>query len=185
MGRRGRELAERFRTALDTAEAERRRQEEEQQRRLAEGSQEREALLKDLADIGRSIGHIAVSEQDGGITFRYNERFLHFEPMGEGDRVRVTFDDMGDDEHRLYREPALGNRWVWSMRRRGREDRLPLFDNGLEELLVLGLKLPRPGEVAVTAQVQPTLEAAIPSPRKIEDQGDGGDELPGESKRSL
>jgi len=185
MGRRGRDLADRFRSALDAAEAERRRQEEEQQRRLAEGRKERVALMKDLAEVGRAIEHLAVSEQDGGVTFRFNDRFLHFEPMGEGDRVRVTFDDAGDGEHRLYREPGLGNRWVWSMRRRGREDRLPLFDNGLEELLVLALKLPRPREVATSPQAQPTLDEAVPGPRGIEQKGDADDTLPGESKRSL
>lgn len=168
MGRRGSDLAARFRNALDSAEVERRRKEEERQRRLAAGREERDQLLDDLAEFGEAVGHIAVQKHDGGVTFRLNDRFLHFEPMGEGDRVRITYDDVGDDEHRLYREESLDHKWVWAMRRRGREDRLPLFDNGLEELMVMALKLPRPGESTPAALAGPTLDDAVPSSKAPE-----------------
>ncbi len=184
MGRRGEELAARFRVALDTVEIARRREEAERLARLAEGRQARESLFDDLAAVGEGIGHVAVQRGESGVTLRWNDRFLHFEPMGEGDRVRIAFDEIGEDEHRLYREPGLGNRWVWVLRRRGREDRLPLFDQGLEELLVLGLKLPRPGDVAASVAPQPTLDDAVPAPSAITDQGED-DRLPDEQKRKL
>src|SRR5690606_9202927 len=122
----------------------------------------RDELFDDLAVFGETIGHVVVQRAEGGLTLRWNDRFLHFEPTGEGDRVRVTFDDIGEDDHRLYREPGLGNKWVWVVRRRGREDRLPLFDMGLEELLVLGLKLPRPDDVAASMASKLSLDDAVP-----------------------
>lgn len=177
MGRRGSDLAARFRRALDAAETERLRREEERQQRLLEGRKEREQLFDDLASLGEAMGHLAVQRHEGGVTFRYNDRFLHFEPMGEGDRVRVSFDDIGEDEHRLYQEPGLGNRWVWSLRRRGREDRLPLFDTGLEELLVFALKLPHPDEIETHVVPGPTLDDVVPTPQ-VEYQPPEDEETP-------
>ena len=185
MGERGRNLAARFKRALDVEKTEHRRREEDRERRLAEARRERAGLLEDLAAIGEAIGHIAVQRDDGAVTFRHAERYLHFEPMGEGERVRVEFEGSKGEEHRLYREAELGNRWVWVLRRQGREDRLPLFDAGLEELLVLALGLPRPGEVAASARPTATLEDAIPSPRPASSGEAPDDDLPGEQKRSL
>jgi hypothetical protein len=54
---------------------------------------------------------------------------------------------------------------VWSVRKKGREDRLPFWESGLEELLVFALKLPRPGEHAVARQ-QPSLDEAVPDPKR-------------------
>jgi len=168
MARRGEDLAGRFKAALDVAANEAKRQEEERQRVLADARKERDALLDDLAEFGQAVGHIAVQKVETGVTFRFQDKFLHFEPIGEGDRVKVAWDGIGDDEHRLYRETALGSKWVWVVRRRGREDRLPFWEAGLEEMLVLALKLPRPGDLAV----QPTLDDAVPhgrdeGPRKL------------------
>jgi len=192
MGRRGSDLAARFRRALDSAETERMRREAEGQQRLAEGRQERERLFDDLTSLGEAMGHVAVQRHDGGVTFRFSDRFLHFEPMGEGDRVRVTFDGIGEDAHRLYQESGLGNRWVWSLRRRGREDRLPLFDAGLEELLVLTLKLPHPNEIETHVVPGPTLDDAVPArqveyqpPKEEADPPEPDDTLSDERKRTL
>ncbi|MBW1877114.1 MAG: hypothetical protein JRI25_00625 [Deltaproteobacteria bacterium] len=168
------------------------RREAEGQQRLAEGRQERERLFDDLTSLGEAMGHVAVQRHDGGVTFRFSDRFLHFEPMGEGDRVRVTFDGIGEDEHRLYQESGLGNRWVWSLRRRGREDRLPLFDAGLEELLVLTLKLPHPNEIETHVVPGPTLDDAVPArqveyqpPKEEADPPEPDDTLSDERKRTL
>lgn len=167
MGERGRDLAARFRQALEAAEHERLEREKEQAQRLAEGRKEREDLLDDLAAFGQAIGHLAVQRHEGGVTFRHGDRYLHFEPMGEGERLRIEFEGIGDEEHRLYREPELGSKWVWLLRRKGREDRLPLFDAGLEELLVLALKLPKPGH-AVAVAPQPTMDDLVPA-KKTDD----------------
>jgi hypothetical protein len=110
-------------------------------------------------------------------------RELAFVALGDGDRVAVKFDSEGAHEHRLYREPALADRWVWARIRRGTtvEERLPLFDAGLEELAVRGLGLPRPpGDdrpmalrtaAALTRPAEPVDE--IPErPRLVEAAGD-------------
>jgi hypothetical protein len=70
-----------------------------------------------------------------------------FTAVGDADRIGVRFTGQpAHERHELYRQPELNDLWVWSRRRARREDRLPLFDDGLEELLVRGLGLPRPGE---------------------------------------
>jgi hypothetical protein len=145
MERKGSSLAARFRRALD-GEAERSRLAEQERLREAEAARRaRAALLDDLEAFGRQIGHLAVVRDEAGLTLRRGERSVRFEPADDGDRLRVLVD--GSDEHggRVYREARLEHRWVWSFLRRGREERLPLFDAGLEELMVMGLGLPRPG----------------------------------------
>src|SRR5207253_9038681 len=115
-------------------------------RRAREAAQAaRTQLLHDLAAIGREIGVLQVTEDKDGVLMRFRERYLHFGPEGDGDRVRIDFEGMGDEENSLYRQAELGDRWVHSRRRRSREDRAPLFDQGLEDLLVRGLGLPKPG----------------------------------------
>ncbi|MCB9687317.1 MAG: hypothetical protein H6738_14060 [Alphaproteobacteria bacterium] len=143
----GSRLAARFKKAVEREEATRRREEEERQRVLEEGRAARERLLGELAAMGRAIGVVTVALDDGGLTLGFGTRKLLFARDGDGERVRLAWDGMGDgEEHRLYRQAELGHRWVYSRRRRGREDRLPLLDQGIEELLVGVLGLPRPGE---------------------------------------
>lgn len=145
MSERSSRMAARFRRAV---ERERRtvEQEAEAAREAAESSRAaRGALLDDLEGLANDMGFLEVERSAEGLTLRYGERFLHFAPIGEGD-LGVEVEGTGDEEHRLYRQAELGNRWVYLRRRRRREDRLPLFDQGLEELLVGGLGLPRPDD---------------------------------------
>ena len=166
MAQRGSDLASRLKTALDEEEAAAARAEEERQRRLEAAKEAREALLDDLAAFGEAVGHLAVQRSADGLVLRRGERFLAFEPMGEADRVRVTFTGSEGQEHRLDREPALQDRWVWSFTRRRRADRLPLFDTGLEELLVLALQVPRvtPVEEEDPIVARPSRDRAFRTP---------------------
>ncbi len=143
----GSRLAARFRQAVEREEATRRREEELRQRALDEGRAARETLLKELAEIGRGIGVLSVAQDASGLALKYRDRRLQFLRDGEGDRVRLAWEGLADgEEHWLYRQSELGNRWVYARRKKPRDDRLPLFDQGLEELLVRVLGLPRPGE---------------------------------------
>jgi hypothetical protein len=80
------------------------------------------------------------------VTLRYEDRYVHFAPVGDLDRVTVEFEGMGDEKHALYREAQLGDRWVWSVTMRRRDDRKPFFDEGLEALLIRALGLPEPSD---------------------------------------
>ncbi|MEQ1504367.1 MAG: hypothetical protein ABMB14_19155 [Myxococcota bacterium] len=111
-----------------------------------QASAARGQLLTDLVAVASEIGVVKAARDADGLTLRYGERYLYFGPEGELDRVKIEFEGIGDEEHVLFRQPELANRWVYSRKRRHREDRVPLFDAGLEELLVRGLGLPRPGE---------------------------------------
>ncbi|MEO0605815.1 MAG: hypothetical protein AAF211_30565 [Myxococcota bacterium] len=145
MGERRSRLGSRFKRAVEKAEdareqGQRSAQEAERQARLA-----RAELFADLESLGKEIGVLTVQRTKQGLTLRYRERYLHFAPDGIGDVV-VEFEGTGDDVHRLYREAELGDRWVHHCKRRFRDLRVPLFDQGIEDLLVDALGLPRPDD---------------------------------------
>lgn len=168
MARRGQELAGRFNRVLHALEQRAERERQEREQRLAEGREARRELLDDLGAFAEAVGHLQVQAKshDQGLTLRYRDRFLHFVPQGEGERLRVEFSGAEGEEHRLYREPELGNRWVWVSKRGNREDRLPLFDAGLEALVVRALSLPTPADM-------PAPEPAAPAP-SLDDLLPGG-----------
>ncbi len=165
MTRPGQNLAARFKRAVDASEAKRHREEEERMRQQEVGREARKELFADLGEFGKAIGHIQVQAKshDNGITLSFRDRFLHFVPMGDAERVQVTFAGADNEEHRLYREPQLGHRWIWKYRRAGREERMPLFDAGLEELVVRALGLPPP-DSSIESEPVPatTLEDILP-----------------------
>lgn len=144
--RRGGSLAARFRAAVQGEERQRRKQEAKEQELQEQAQAARTALMADLVEFATEIGIVKVRQADGVLSLRHGERIVHFEPEGEHDVIRVRFEGVATEENRLYREAHLSNRWVWSRVRGRNEDRLPLFDTGLEELMVLGLDLPRPGQ---------------------------------------
>lgn len=144
MTQKGSGLAARFRRAMAREEEARRREEDEKRRRLEAARAARAALLDELATFAKETGFLQAERAGDGLTLRYRERFLHFEARGPADQVQVEFEGAPDEEHVLYREAQLDDRWVWVRRKRSREDRMPLFDQGLEELLIRALGLPRP-----------------------------------------
>jgi hypothetical protein len=148
MENRGSRLAARFRKAVTEQADARKRAEDEASRARDEGQRARRELLTDLVAFARELGLLQVQHDGEGLTLRYRERFLHFEPEGDHDRLRIELEGAGDEEHALQRQPELGFRWVYIRKRRLREDRVPLFDAGLEHLLVHGLGLPPPAEGA-------------------------------------
>ncbi len=139
-------LAARFRQALADAEQGRRTAAEREAAAREDAQRARDTLFADLEGFANDTGFVAARRDPDGVTLRYRDRWLQFTAAGEAGHVKVTFEPMGEEEHRLYREPALGDRWVWVARRRTIEDRVPLFDKGLEDLLVRALGLPRPGD---------------------------------------
>lgn len=139
------DLASRLRAAVEEAEAERARESEARRRRLEEGAAAREALFGQLESFAGLVGHLAVQRDGDGVVLRYGDRALRFEAHGDGDEVRVRVEGWpGASEHALGRSADLADRWVLTYRRHGREERMPFFDAGLEELMVQGLGMPRP-----------------------------------------
>lgn len=141
-------LAARFKKAVRD-ESQARRDAEDAAARAGESARRaRTALLAELLELAEQIGAVRASREGDGVTLRYGERYLHFEPEGDHDRVTVEFEGAGDEVHYLYRQAELGDRWVYVRQKRFRDDRVPLYDAGIEELLVRGLGMPRPGEDA-------------------------------------
>lgn len=150
MRRKGSGLAARFRRAFASEDEARRRSEQEQQARALAARAARSELFQDLAAFAEETGFVRAQLEDEGVTLRYLERFLHFAAKGPADEVSVEFEGAPDEQHAVYREAQLGDRWVWVARKRGREDRQPLFDTGLEQLLVRALGLPKPTDAEET-----------------------------------
>lgn len=138
-------LAARFRKAVEDEQTARQRSEAAAKQAIEDARRARTELLAELEALAREIGFLSVQKGRDGLTLRYQERYLHFAPEGDGELL-LEFEGTGDDVHRLFRQAELGDRWVYSRKRRVREDRVPLFDQGIEELLVTALGLPRPDE---------------------------------------
>jgi len=138
-------LAARFRTALQSRERERAEQQaQERAKELARAA--REQLFEDLVAFAQAIGFVTGERLDDGARLSFEQREVRFAADGDADGVLVTWPERPERvEHRLYREPMLGHRWIWRYVKHGREHRLPLFDQGLELLLVESLGLPDPG----------------------------------------
>ncbi len=170
MARPGQALASRFNRMMQRLEEQRKREDDARAKRLLEAQGARAELLSNLGAFAEAVGHLQVQAKshDEGLTIRYLDRFVHFVPKGEGDSVEVRFGGSDGQEHRLYREPELNNRWIWVASIGGREDRLPLFDQGLEEILVRGLALPRPDKgMDDSPSDAATLEDIIPTERAL------------------
>ncbi len=145
---RGSRLAARFRKAVEDREAARRQAEEAARAAAEDARAARVRVLNDLESIARDIGSIDVARvpPPPALELRLQGRTMRFTPAGDADRVDIAMEDAAGEEHWLYRQAELGQRWVYARKRRGKEDRVPLFDLGLEELLVRALGLPRPAE---------------------------------------
>jgi hypothetical protein len=168
MNKDGLGLAKRFRAVLDDAQVDAERARVAREARLAEGRAARDALYDSIAAFAAATGHLHAVRSSDGLLLSWRDRAIQFEDMGLGDRVRVTHDVSEREEIklRLYRVEDLANRWVLSQSHRGQELVSPLFDQGLEDLLVEGLGLPRPDRDALVleaSQQQPALDELVPS----------------------
>lgn len=154
---RGSRLAARFRKAVEDRDTARRQAEEAARAAAEDARAARTRVLSDLETIARDIGSIDVARvpppgrlppdaPPAPLQLRLHGRALLFTPQGDADRIDVAIEDAAGEEHWLYRQAELGQRWVYARKRRGKEDRVPLFDLGLEELLIRALGLPRPEE---------------------------------------
>jgi len=153
MAKRSKGLIARFRRAVQSEEQAQREQQQAAERARARALADRAELLRELAEMGRELAlgpvrHAQPGQEGEVVTLTRGDRTLSFTADDPEERVEVavSFEGQGDEMFRLYREPQLEERWVLSFTRRGRAHRLPLFDVGLEELLILALDLPRPSD---------------------------------------
>jgi hypothetical protein len=144
MKAKGSGLAARLRAAVERAEADRADQQAEAERVVHAARAAADGLFDDLAAFGQQLPFLSTERASDRVTLRRDDRHLTFTSDEEG-RVTLTFTGIdARDTHVVYREAALGDRWIWVRSRGARQDRLPLFDQGLEVLLVHALDLPDP-----------------------------------------
>lgn len=143
MARKGKALAARFKAAFEA-----KRREEEERSRSQDDELARKArseLFADLLDFAQATGFLQAKPAEDGVELSFEGRQLRFLAQGQADGVEVQWQGRPPgSEASLYREPLLGHRWIWRYRRGGREHRVPLFDQGLEVLLIEALELPEP-----------------------------------------
>jgi len=159
MGRRGRGLASRLKIAHQQHRAEQARTETEAQRQRAAAAAARDELLAELMAFAKDTGFLEARLSEGRLALHFGDRALAFEPVGEADVIEITW--AGQPEGRtdaLHYEAQLG-RWVLSVKRRRREDRILFWDEGLEALLVDGLGVPDPGESEPATAAETDLES--------------------------
>ncbi len=167
MARRVSDLAARLRAAVEREEQSRSAQEDERRRAVEAAQAARRALFDDLEALGAELPFLRTHRDERGVVFERNGRELRFEAEGEsGVTIGFTGRRPGS-EHHLYREEALGGRWVWVRRYRGRDQRLPLFDRGLELLLVHALDLPDPDQSPEPGDAAVYNSSVVPEKRKL------------------
>jgi len=168
MAKRGKGLVARFRRAVQSEEAQRAAEEAAKEQALAAARAARAELLADLQEIGREL-ELSPIARKGELQLSRGSHRLVFRPDDPDDRVEIDirFEDMGDETFRLYREPQLDDRWVLTFTRRGRAHRLLFFDQGLEELLILALDLPRPDDADAAAPPTDGSTSALPPGRDL------------------
>lgn len=134
------DLADRFRRALEDQEVE---IQSKPIRPSVDVAEARDALFQRLQAFAQQVQQIEAREAENSLLLSFGGRGVRFYPSEEG--VIVTYEGWPVAEtHRAWPERALDGRWVLEFHRLGRVEQLPMFERGLEELLVHGLGLPRP-----------------------------------------
>lgn len=168
MDPKGADLANRLKVAIESGGAAR----PAQAREDAPGADAAlAALMDELVAFAAATGHIEAECGPDELVLRYGARGLRFQRAGDGLEVFLLgWPNTG--VHRIEREPQLQHRWVLQFRKAGRDERMPLFDRGLEELMVEGLGIPRPAPVdrPISART-----AAALSGRAPDDQAEVGE----------
>jgi hypothetical protein len=152
------DLASRMRAAIDEQDANRsaaRQAEAVESVDVAAARSDMFARMREFAD---SVGHIEAQSDDDTLLLSYGDRGVRFSADGNGVIVSLI-GWPGAEISRAWPESAMAGRWVLAFRRHGREEQMPLFERGLEELLVHGLGLPRPE--AVDRPISPRTAAAL------------------------
>ena len=139
MGRdRGQSLAARLRAGIDSRNEEQAREKAEAAARVRLLGEERERLLGDLCAFGEAIGHLSVKRGKGTVDFVYERKKVRFKAIDNADRIRVSGGDLPDHTEIAMQEEL--NLWiVKSPVGLNRVEQDPLFDKGLERIMVLGL----------------------------------------------
>lgn len=144
MTAKGSGLAARLRAAMERDESARQTEAAAAEAERSAARIERDSLFEALVEFGSQLPFLVTKRMASGVRITNGDRHLEFVEDGDTD-VTLSFSGRDAREtHRVYREAILDDRWVWQRVRGAREDRLPLFDQGLEVLMVHALGLPDP-----------------------------------------
>ena len=135
---RGKSLAAKLRAGIDSQLEERAREKVEAEERIRRLGGERDRLFDDLFAFGEAIGHLTVKRGKASLDFTYGRKKLRFKAEGPADRIHVSGGDIPDHTEIMMQEEL--NLWiVKSPVGLKRVEQDPLFDKGLERIMILGL----------------------------------------------
>lgn len=185
------DLADRFRKALEDQEVE---IQSTPSAPKVDVDEARAALFERLQAFARQVDPIEAHLSDASLVLTSAGRGVRFRASDEG--VIVTYEGWPVAEtHVAWPERALDGRWVLEFHRLGRVEQLPLFERGLEELIVHGLGLPRPApsERPISARTAAALTGRLPDssaptqrpPASTAKAPDAPEEAPKRGKRDL
>ena len=138
--KRGQQLAAKLRQGIEQRAADDAARKSAEAARKAALNTARQALLDDLAEFGKAVGHLAVSRSKKRVVLGFEGASLRFQTQGPGDKVVVDGGAVVEGTHLLLQ--AELNRWVvHAPKAAGGSDQELLFDGGLERLMALGLGL--------------------------------------------
>ena len=135
---RGQSLAARLRAGIDSRIEERAREKAEEAERVRLLGAERTRLFDDLCAFGEAVGHLSVKRGANTLDFVYGRKKVRFKMIDDADRIRVSGGDIPDHTEIAMQEELQ----LWIVKspvglKRVEQD--PLFDKGLERIMILGL----------------------------------------------
>jgi hypothetical protein len=128
--------------AAAAAEAEQKRLEAEEKDQALAAQKARAELLDELAKFVKDLGIEAKKTKKTGLTIKRGDRKLVLTPVGDEDKLIVKYEGSDESDH-IARDVA--GDWLLTRRVDGDYQHLELITDGLQELLVDGVGLPRPG----------------------------------------
>ncbi|MFT7520477.1 MAG: hypothetical protein ACI9MC_002626 [Kiritimatiellia bacterium] len=132
--RRGSGLAQRLRANIDRKESDARSREDNRLRALQDARRERQELMVDLGSFAEDVGFF-VEREDDSLMFRRSDVWIQFDASSDDGKVAVVLGERRPVRYALVFEPGL-KKWVLNIRRKnGADERLILFDAGLEHLV--------------------------------------------------
>ena len=128
--------------AAAAAEAERKRLEAEEKERQRAAQKARAELLAELAAFAADLGLDVKKDKKTSVTIKNGDCKLTLRAEGEEDTLCIEYEGSDESDH-IARDVA--GDWLLTRRVDGDYQHLQLITEGLQELLVDGLGLPRPG----------------------------------------
>ena len=130
--------------------------------RRAAAQELKDTAIRELEDFASAIDALRVERTDAGLVLSHDSNVVSFDARGDGPGIALV--GTGNTADRL--DPDIDGRWMLTLSGKLR----PLWNYGVQELLITALGLPRPAKPLPdpgppTVRRAPRLQASIAPPR--------------------